>query len=84
MGTQQRRCIVIEAAGRGLDREVATQRPTDGHRLFGTARSTAKVTTLGHARPTTRPTLHQLETMWPKRAYRIASAGSAASNELIH
>ena len=74
-------CIVIRSAGRGLDREVAPQRAADGHRLFETVLSMAEVTTVSHARPTTRPNLDQLKTMWPSRAYRITSAGSAASNK---
>jgi hypothetical protein len=84
MSTQQRRCIVIEAAGRRPDREVATRRAADGHRLFGTVLWMAEATTVSHARPTTRPNLHQLETMWPRCAYRISSAGSAASNKQPH
>jgi hypothetical protein len=77
MSTQQRHCVVIKAAGR----EVATRRAADGHRLFETELSMADVTTVSHARPTTLPNLHQLKTMWPRRAYRITSAGSAASNK---
>ena len=80
MSTQQRGRIVIAAAGR-LDRDIATQRAADGHRLFEMVLSMAEVTTVSHARPTTRPNLHQLKTMWPRRAYRIAFARSAAFNK---
>ena len=81
MSPQQRRCVLTNSPGRGLDREVAMWRAADGHRLFETVLSMAEVTTVSHARSTTRPNLHQLKTMWPRRAYRITSAGSAASNK---
>jgi hypothetical protein len=60
MSTQQRRCIVIKATGRGLDREVATRSAAAGHRLFETVLSMAEGTTVNHLRPTTRPNLRQL------------------------
>ena len=81
MSTQQRRRIVAKTVGRGLGRDIAMRRAADGHRLFETVPSRAEVTIVSHARPTTRPNLHQLKTLWPSRAYRIASAGSAASNK---
>jgi hypothetical protein len=80
MSTQQRRRIVITAAA-STTNEVATRRAGDGHRLFETVLSMAEVTTVSHARPTTRPHPRQLKTMWPRRAYRITSAGSAAANK---
>jgi hypothetical protein len=80
MSTQQPRRNVIKAAGR-LDRDIATRRAAHGRRSFETVLSMAEVTTVGHARPTMRPNLHRRKTMWPRRSYRIASAGSVASNK---
>jgi hypothetical protein len=103
MTTQQRLCVVTKAAGRGLDREVATTRGADWHYLFETALSKGEVTTVTHAPLTTRPlqsiqhedwkiavgqpgfavrqSLDELKTMWPRRVYRISSAGTPASNK---
>jgi hypothetical protein len=81
MSPQQRRCVLTNSAGRGLDREVAMWRAADGHRLFETVLSMAEATAVSHARTTTRPNVHQRKTLLPRRAYRMTSAGSAASNK---